>query len=640
MIAERTDELAAFFVEIFGPKAEGAGGHTQGKKTGPLSDDEIIALARQSKIGPKFMRLWAGDASDYGGDDSAADLALLSYLAFYTQDPAQLDDLFRRSGLNREKWREREDYRKRTIERALVRDEVYEPGTGATITRSAKPGSNGKTPHADAGESAEEASRSGRTERTQDPTKPKVSLADVAMTYRKWLYVPGDDNGPIYYSLATVAANFLDSDPFWGLIVGASSGGKTELITPVTALSDVYMAATLTEASLLSGTPNRDKASGSKGGLLRVIGDFGILALKDFTSILSMNRDRRAELLAALREIFDGSWTRHVGTDGGKTLSWSGKLGLIGGCTAAIDSHHGVMSVMGERFLLYRLPEIDRAQQARRALSNAGHEKEMRDELAVAVRGLFSGLDFGTALPPIDEHEIEALTALSDLATASRSGVVRDGYQREIDLILDTEAPARLAQMLRRLYAGLIVLGLDRETAWPIVRKTGLDCMPKLRRSAFDILLSASDWTKTADIAATAGYPTTTARRSLEDLAAHGVVIRKSAGGRGQADLWQLSDASRAQYAAFFPEMSKRGSEEEGSSFKNPYTIDMDISGKSQDSAPPCGESTENEIRRCWRCKAGIRGETRCEACGWVVCECGACSSECSFWQEMQGGAA
>jgi hypothetical protein len=191
--------------------------------------------------------------------------------------------------------------------------------------------------------------------------------------------------------------------------------------------------------------------------------------------------------------------------------------------------------------------------------------------------------------------------------------------------------------MLRRLYAGLLILGLDRETAWPLVRKTGLDCMPKLRRSAFDILLNAADWAKTADVAATAGYPTTTARRSLEDLAAHGVVIRKSASGRGQADLWQLSDASRAQYAAFFPEMSNPEGKEGGSSSKDPYTIDMDISGKSHYSPPPCGESTENEIRRCWQCKAEIQGETRCEACGWVICECGACSQDCPLWQAAEG---
>jgi hypothetical protein len=153
--------------------------------------------------------------------------------------------------------------------------------------------------------------------------------------------------------LGAVAANLMKGDPVWVMVVGPPSGGKTESINAIASLPYVRLGATLTEAALLSGTPKKQKAAGSKGGLLREIGDFSMLTLKDFTSILAMNRDQRGQLLAALREIFDGSWTRNVGTDGGRTLTWSGKLGLIAGCTAAIDRHHGVMSVMGERFLLY-----------------------------------------------------------------------------------------------------------------------------------------------------------------------------------------------------------------------------------------------------------------------------------------------
>jgi len=42
---------------------------------------------------------------------------------------------------------------------------------------------------------------------------------------------------------------------------------------------------------LLSGTPTKEKAADARGGLLREIGAFGYLVLKDFTSILSMHRD-------------------------------------------------------------------------------------------------------------------------------------------------------------------------------------------------------------------------------------------------------------------------------------------------------------------------------------------------------------
>jgi hypothetical protein len=44
--------------------------------------------------------------------------------------------------------------------------------------------------------------------------------------------------------------------------------------------------------------------------------------VKDVTSILSMNRDMRTQVLGALREVHDGSWVRKVGTDGGQSLPW------------------------------------------------------------------------------------------------------------------------------------------------------------------------------------------------------------------------------------------------------------------------------------------------------------------------------
>ena len=89
----------------------------------------------------------------------------------------------------------------------------------------------------------------------------------------------------------------------------------------------MHQAATLTEGALLSGTSKRETAARARGGRLREIGDFGILLVKDFGSILSLNKDTRGPILQGLREVYDGEWTRHVGTDGGRSLHWQGKIG-------------------------------------------------------------------------------------------------------------------------------------------------------------------------------------------------------------------------------------------------------------------------------------------------------------------------
>jgi hypothetical protein len=182
----------------------------------------------------------------------------------------------------------------------------------------------------------------------------------------RWLFMP--DKTPLYGLLATVAANRLPGDPVWLLLVAPPGSLKTELLNSLLGLPNVHPAATLTEAALLSGSSAKDKAKDAKGGLLREIGDFGFLICKDFGSVLSQHPEASGAVLAALRELYDGAWTRHVGTDGGRKLHWSGKLAVIGGCTQSIDRHHRFVAGMGERFCYIRVPRIDeRARRNRRS---------------------------------------------------------------------------------------------------------------------------------------------------------------------------------------------------------------------------------------------------------------------------------
>jgi putative DNA primase/helicase len=86
-----------------------------------LSDDDVLLRAATASNGDKFLRLWRGDLSDYGGDHSVADLALVSILIYWTQgDQEQADRLFRQSNLVRAKWTTRADYRRRTFAKAAT----------------------------------------------------------------------------------------------------------------------------------------------------------------------------------------------------------------------------------------------------------------------------------------------------------------------------------------------------------------------------------------------------------------------------------------------------------------------------------------------------------------------------------------
>jgi len=391
------------------------------------------------------------------------------------------------------------------------------------------------------------------------PTEAKT-LGEVVATFERWLYMP--DPGALFAVLGTVAANLLPGDPAWLLLVGAPGTGKSEILQATTTLPFVHPAATLTEPALLSGTSKRETASDARGGLLRTIGDFGVVCCKDFGSILNIRFEDRASVLAALREVYDGAWTRHVGTDGGRTLAWSGKLGFIGGATPTIDRHHAVMGAMGERFTFYRLPEVDQEEVARGALAHSGREKAMRKALSEALAGLFAD---GLPSDPrgLSHDERERLVGLATLVVRCRSAVERDGYSREIELVPGAEAPTRLVIVLERLLAGLDAIALERGKAWQIVSKVALDSVPALRLAVIDALARMSGEQPTTAVAEAVRHPTQTTRRALEDLTAHAIVERQSQG-KGKADTWQLSPWARTRYGRVVtvPETSEGGRSE------------------------------------------------------------------------------
>jgi hypothetical protein len=368
-------------------------------------------------------------------------------------------------------------------------------------------------------------------------------LKHVLTVFRRWLYLP--DPGMVEIALATVAANRIPGDPVWLLLTGPSSSGKTETLNSLLDLPNMHPVSTLTEAALLSGTPGDDRAKDATGGLLREIGEFGIIVPKDFTSILSMHRNTRQSVLAALREIYDGAWTRCVGVDGGKKLHWRGKVGLIGGVTSAIDSAHAVLSSMGHRFVLYRLPPTDGRAQAQRAIEKTGAELGMRVELTGAVSALFDGIDF--ADPPLLSDTDQAwIVALTTLVARCRSAVERDGYGREIVLIHDSEAPARLTKMLVQLLRGARLIGVRPPRARELILKVGFDCIPPVRRLALEALLKQSNPLTTAAIAQGTGYPEQTIRRALQELECHGIVepgLRHS-----PAETWRVASHWKQQF--------------------------------------------------------------------------------------------
>jgi hypothetical protein len=132
-VESRQAEIDAFLAEHFSEptiKKGASAAPNGGDHGGNLEDDALLSKAFAARNGAKIKALFDGDFSAYPSQ-SEADHSLCSMLAFWAQDQAQLDRLFRRSGLMRDKWAEphgAQTYGERTIERAFTgRSEHYEP---------------------------------------------------------------------------------------------------------------------------------------------------------------------------------------------------------------------------------------------------------------------------------------------------------------------------------------------------------------------------------------------------------------------------------------------------------------------------------------------------------------------------------
>jgi primase-polymerase (primpol)-like protein len=116
-IVDSTDALQSLVQGLFESSAAPRASATF-RQGPPLSDDDVVRGAANASNGAKFARLVRGDLSDYHGDHSSADLALVGILLWWTRgDRDQADRLFRHSNLMREKWN-RVDYRERTFRKA------------------------------------------------------------------------------------------------------------------------------------------------------------------------------------------------------------------------------------------------------------------------------------------------------------------------------------------------------------------------------------------------------------------------------------------------------------------------------------------------------------------------------------------
>lgn len=353
----------------------------------------------------------------------------------------------------------------------------------------------------------------------------------------------------VKFLVAQMITHKLTNDPAWAVIVGASGAGKSEFINMLGKCNDVYPVSTLTSHTFISGARSQ---TGETSLLLKIKDkdgkNNGIITFKDLTSLLSENKDERAVIMAQLREIYDGKYSKQFGT--GMQVKWEGKITVVAGATYAIHTLRQSYTAMGERFVFYNLISPDRKEAARRTMQNQEQGDMMirRDGLADRLRDYVENfIKIPEKIPPIEHEMKEGILDLSELATRARSETERNwrSPQMEITEVHPPEMPTRFAGVLMTYLQALRIINYCEtgkfdifEEDIKILNKIALDSITKSKRIAMQEL-AKYDWLETAGIATKINMPTNTVRRWLEDLNALGVADRIKQGGP-KGDKWSI----------------------------------------------------------------------------------------------------
>jgi hypothetical protein len=141
----------------------------------------------------------------------------------------------------------------------------------------------------------------------------------------------------------------------WLLIVGPPSSDKTQTALAIKDAPHVFHLDNLTEDSFISGFMSPDGTSPQD---LLAEPDGRCPTVKDLNALFSQHPDKVAKVLGDLTAIYDGEFAKWTGTRG--DVRYKARFSLIGCVTPlALSQHHRYMSMIGARFLSYRVAELN-----------------------------------------------------------------------------------------------------------------------------------------------------------------------------------------------------------------------------------------------------------------------------------------
>lgn len=387
----------------------------------------------------------------------------------------------------------------------------------------------------------------------------EIKTYDALMKeFDKFLLI--EDRNILKVLIGTVLANQMAGYANWIFIVSNSSGGKTEFLQSLYDISFDGHNKLITPISdmTVNAFASGQKKIGKETSLLHRIPRGGLLVFKDFTSMLSKNKEAKGEIFKQLREIYDGSYVKATGT--GDNIAWTGKIGAIAGATEAIYEHQEEFSAMGDRFLMYTLKQPNRKD----VLKFLTSEKRMNVDVDLWQKHLRDCVTEYTAkiFQAMDKQDItlatevkDDLCEVADFCTKVRSGVIVDDRRPDIvKFVPSPEMPMRMLHQLIQLANSFVVMkrtepagklssnakGFLSSDETAILYKIAFDSIPLKRKMALKLLAQYEGGATTKALAVKLNYQTAVVAGWMAQLNGLGICDRdvKSKGKLG--DFWTL----------------------------------------------------------------------------------------------------
>jgi len=380
-------------------------------------------------------------------------------------------------------------------------------------------------------------------------------LSKFKDTFLKYLYFDEGQERVIDFVASIAAGNRWKDQtfPLWTYIIGPSGIGKTTILEAFSNNDEFLIIDSITPNSFISGYRDEEHPNEDPSLLPKLLGK--TLILMDFSTILGMRSEARAQVLADLRRLYDdGEMTKHKGNIG--IVNHAARFGIITAVTRDIERLSAEMAPLGERFISYGLSLSDRTMFQKQGSLWVERKYEVRKIFQEAA---IQFMDELMKVPPeeikIPEELLYTIFDISDITTAWRTLVPREGAGGNYNPIYipEAESPGRFSLQLQLLIKAYALVQGRTEVVKEDIRlatETATYCLPTWRRALLS-LFKKHGVLKSSDIQEALGTQRQITDRQLDNMVLLGAVKRLGQGQyglckkqveifKGLGDLWTI----------------------------------------------------------------------------------------------------